>query len=93
MNEKQINEWLRAQLATLDTRGMESVTVAIYADANEFVGANAYTPSQRFLCFRGATIADAFAQLRARIPISPQDQLRAEAARLLAKADAMEGKT
>ena len=92
MNEKEINAWLRIRLAELDTRGMELVTLAVYADATLFVGANAYGPDGRFHCFRGDTVAEAFAKLRAAIPADPCETLRAEAARLLAKADALEDK-
>jgi len=92
LNESAINEWLRYQLACLDTSGISSPCISIHSDADDtFVGASGYANGRLgdFHCNRGATVAEAFAKLRAKIPTGAARiaKLRADAQALADEAD------
>lgn len=90
MNEREINAWLGEQRTRLSIAGMKSFSISIHDDETGFAGAYAYDAVGEFHCTRGETITEAHAKLRAKIPADPRESLRAEAARLLAKADAID---
>lgn len=88
-----LNRWLRDELAKMDTRGMKSPTLSIHSDSDVlFCSANCYDLENTFHCARGATVSEAFANLRAKVSADPAGQLRVKAAQLLAEADALEAK-
>jgi len=94
INEAAVNAWLRGKRALLDKRGMSSVTLMITTDEitdwSNFCGANCYDSTNTFQCERGSTVDEAFAKLRAKVPLSAVAQLRKQAALLMAEADVME---